>query len=156
MLLLKDILFSSQYLSWLHTSLLLPSGYEFLKGKNYVLTSLTPSIVTLWASLVALVVKNPPVKAGDAGDTASIPGLGRSPGVGNGNPIQYSCLENWSRKWQPNPIFLPGKFHGQRSLVGLQSVGPQSWTRLSALRSFDHSMNLINIWWIEHKICEKK
>ena len=36
-------------------------------------------------------VKNPPTKATDAG---LIPGLGRSPGVGNGNPPQYSCLEN--------------------------------------------------------------
>ena len=29
----------------------------------------------------------------------------------------------WSEKWQPTPVFLPGKFHGQRSLVGLQSMG---------------------------------
>ena len=40
------------------------------------------------------VVKNPPANAGDAGKVDSIPGLGRSPGVGNGNPLQYSCLEN--------------------------------------------------------------
>ena len=39
-------------------------------------------------------VKNPPANAGDVGDTASIPGSGRSPGEGNGNPLQYSCLEN--------------------------------------------------------------
>ena len=32
--------------------------------------------------------------AGDAGDSGLIPGLGRSPGGGNGNPLQYSCLEN--------------------------------------------------------------
>ena len=32
--------------------------------------------------------------AGDAGDTGSIPGLGRAPGGGHGNPLQYSCLEN--------------------------------------------------------------
>ena len=32
--------------------------------------------------------------AGDSGDTGSIPGLGKSPGGGNGNPPQYSCLEN--------------------------------------------------------------
>ena len=38
------------------------------------------------------VVKNPPVKAGDEGDTCSIPRSGRSPGGGNGNPFQYSCL----------------------------------------------------------------
>ena len=40
------------------------------------------------------VVKNRPVTAGVAGDLGLIPGLGRCPGVGNGNPLQYSCLEN--------------------------------------------------------------
>ena len=40
------------------------------------------------------VVKNPPANAGDAGDTGSIPELGRYPGVGNDNPLQYSRLEN--------------------------------------------------------------
>ena len=39
-------------------------------------------------------VKNPPSNAGDAGDLGLIPGLGRSPGEGNGNPLQYSCLES--------------------------------------------------------------
>ena len=39
-------------------------------------------------------VKNLPVNAGDTGDMGSIPELGRSPGEGNGNPLQYSCLEN--------------------------------------------------------------
>ena len=42
----------------------------------------------------ALVVKNIPANAGDARDACSIPELGRSPGVRNGNPLQYSCLEN--------------------------------------------------------------
>ena len=49
--------------------------------------------------------KNPPAKAGDTG---SIPGWGRSPGGGNGNPLQYSCLEN---------------LHGQKSLVGCSLGG---------------------------------
>ena len=40
------------------------------------------------------VVKSLPANAGDGGDVGSIPGLGRSPGVGNGNPLQDSCLEN--------------------------------------------------------------
>ena len=40
------------------------------------------------------VVKNPPVNAGDARDAGSIPGSGRSPRKGNGNPLQYSCLGN--------------------------------------------------------------
>ena len=39
-------------------------------------------------------VKNPPASAGDTRDVGSIPGLGRSPGEGNGNPLQYSFLEN--------------------------------------------------------------
>ena len=43
---------------------------------------------------MALVVKNPPANAGDVRDTGLIPGLGRSPGEGHGNPLQYSCLEN--------------------------------------------------------------
>ena len=41
-----------------------------------------------------LAVKNPSVNARDPKDTLLIPGSGRSPGVGNGNPLQYSCLEN--------------------------------------------------------------
>ena len=40
------------------------------------------------------VVKNPPANAGTAGHVDSIPGSGRSPGGGNGNPVQYFCLEN--------------------------------------------------------------
>ena len=59
--------------------------------------------VYIWASLLAPLVKNPPAKAEDVRDVSSIPGLGRSPGGGHGNPLQSSCLEN------------P---HGQRSLAG--------------------------------------
>ena len=72
-------------------------------------------------------------------------------GEGNGTPFQYSCLENpmdggawkaavhgvaegrtrlsdftfmhWRRKWQPTPVFLPGKSHGWRSLVGCHLWG---------------------------------
>ena len=40
------------------------------------------------------VVKNMPGNAGEAGDAGSIPESGRSPGGGNGNPLQYSCLQN--------------------------------------------------------------
>ena len=43
---------------------------------------------------MALVVKNPPANAGDRRDAGLIPGSGRSPGGGHGNPPQYSCLEN--------------------------------------------------------------
>ena len=49
---------------------------------------------------VVLVVKNPPVNARDIRDAASLPGLGRYPGGGNGNPLQYSCLKN---SWTEDP-----------------------------------------------------
>ena len=49
-----------------------------------------PTVVFLGGT----VVKNLPVDAGDARDVSSIPGFGRSPGEGNGFPMQYSCLEN--------------------------------------------------------------
>ena len=47
------------------------------------------------------VVKNLPINVGDTGDAGSIPMSGRSPGGGNGNPLQYSCLENFMdrRAW---------------------------------------------------------
>ena len=47
-------------------------------------------------------VKNPPAKAGDTRDVGLISGLGRSPGVENGNLLQYSCLENSTDRgaWQ--------------------------------------------------------
>ena len=46
------------------------------------------------SSQVALVVKKPPTNAGDIRDKGLIPGLGRSSGGRNSNPLQYSCLEN--------------------------------------------------------------
>ena len=51
---------------------------------------------------VGTMVKNPLANAGDTGDVGSVPGMERSPGVGNGNPLQYSCLENSTDKgaWQ--------------------------------------------------------
>ena len=62
---------------------------------------------------VGSVVKNLPANAGDARDVGSIPGSGRSPGEGNGNPSQYSCLENpiergpWRIISSPPPLLLP-------------------------------------------------
>ena len=46
-----------------------------------------------WASQVALAVKKLPANAGDIRDVGLIPGSGRSPGGGHGNPLQHSCLE---------------------------------------------------------------
>ena len=55
-----------------------------------------------------IVVKSLPASAGDERDIGLIPGSGRSP---------------WKRTWQPTPVFLPGEFHGQRSLAGYCPYG---------------------------------
>ena len=52
------------------------------------------TLLKLRASQVALGVKSMPTDAGDIRDVGSIPGLGKSPGGGNGNSLQYSCLED--------------------------------------------------------------
>ena len=59
--------------------------------------------VIIWASQVALVVTNTPANAGDIRDASSISVSGKIP---------------WRRAWQPTSVFLPGEFHGQRSLEG--------------------------------------
>ena len=69
------------------------------------------------------VAKNAPANAGDERDAGLIPEWGRSPGVENGNPLQYFCLE---------------KFHGQRSLAGYSPWSCKELDRtehLSAVRS---------------------
>jgi len=69
----------------------------------------THTHIYIWASQVALVVKNLSSNAGDVRDSGLIPGSGKSPRGDHSNPLQYSCLEN------------P---HRQRSLsIGLQRVG---------------------------------
>ena len=70
-------------------------------------------------------VKNPPANAGDSG---SIPGSGRSPGGGHGNPLQYSCLEN------------P---HGQRSLAGYSPWGHKE------LDMTEHARTSLHLWEIK-------
>ena len=66
------------------------------------------------------VVKIPPAHAGDAGYMGSIPGLGGFP---------------WGRPWWPTPGVLPGKFHGQRSLVGYSPWGPKELDTTEQLRA---------------------
>ena len=58
------------------------------------LVNILLSINTIWASQLSLVVKNLLASARDIRDTGLIPGSGRFPGDGNGNLLQYSCLEN--------------------------------------------------------------
>ena len=61
---------------------------------TYVSAEIWIDMHTCWASLVALVVKSPPAKARHMKDAGLTPGLGRLPGGGNGNPLQYSCIRN--------------------------------------------------------------
>ena len=61
------------------------------KRKIYHFHRFNEKVSLFWASWV---VKNPPANEGDLRDSESIPGLGKSPGGGHGNPLQYSCLEN--------------------------------------------------------------
>ena len=78
------------------------------KRRKWSIRSLLRIMILVGASQVVLVVKNPPANAGDLQDTSLIPGLGRSPGRGHGNTLQYSCLEN------------P---HEQKSLAGYSPLG---------------------------------
>ena len=68
---------------------------------------------------MGLVVKNPLTSAGDISNVGSVPGLGRSPGEGNGNAR--------------HPVFLPGESPWTEDPGGLQSVRSQSQTRLKRL-----------------------
>ena len=84
----------------------------------------------LWSFPGDAAAKNLPAKAGISGDRGSIPGPGRSPGGGNGNPLQYSCLEDCC-------LEEPG---------GLQSEGSQriwhDWTLIHAMESIDKNVKL--------------
>ena len=79
------------------------------QGRPLTMEYFYSHVIYLWASQVALVIKNLPANAGDRRDTGSIPGLGRSAGGGSSSPLQYSCLEN--------PV--------NRGPGGLQSIGSQ-------------------------------
>ena len=121
-------------INWLSLSLFLNSLFHFTELYIYLYTIKNPGGSEIRAS------------ASNVGDPGSIPGSGRSPGEGNGNPLQYSCLENpmdrgawqatvhgvaksrtwlsdftfthWRRKWQHTPVFLPGESQGWGNLVG--------------------------------------
>ena len=106
---------------WLPTPVFLPGefhGQRSLVGYSQSMGSQTvrhdrvtfPRYIYLdiWVRDVAQLVKNLPANAGDARDVGLISGSG---------------IIHWRRKWQPTPVFLPGKSHGQRSLVGYNSWG---------------------------------
>ena len=90
----SDLTFAHVNLSQLHTWYFFNVGkfFEMVNGQTVLKKFFSENIIRK-KSQVALVVKNLPV-TGDKRDTGLLPGLGRSPGEGNGNPLQYSCLEN--------------------------------------------------------------
>ena len=72
-----------------------------------------------------LVLKNPPANTGDIRNMGLIPGSGRSPGVGNGNPLQYSCLGNPMERgtWQAMVQGLQRVGHNCSDLAHLSTHG---------------------------------
>ena len=122
---------------------------------------------------MAQVVKSPPANAGDLKGTSSISGSGRSPGEGNGNPLQYSCLENsmvrgtwWatvlgvsksqtrlSRCWmmeKPSHQFLFSSiFHLFIYLFGCPCLHCSTWTSLVAV----HGLSGCDTWFTCCTIC---
>ena len=86
-----------------------------------------------WASQVVLVIKNPP--AADVRDPGSISGLGRSPRGGNGNPLQYSCLENPMDKAAWWSMGSQRVSHGLKWL-STQGFQVASWPTLSSCFPF--------------------
>ena len=69
-------------------------SYQTMSLKHMLNTITKSRCSSKGASQVALVVENPPANVGDIRDSGLIPGSGRSPGGGHGNPLQCSCLEN--------------------------------------------------------------
>ena len=70
------------------------NGYCVISIVLLLIASYKMSLIGLLACPLALVVKNTPANARDIREVGLIPGSGRSPGGGYGNPLQYSCLEN--------------------------------------------------------------
>ena len=115
--------------------------------------SLSPQLFINASSVVGsfsggAVVKNPPANAGDSRDTGSFPGSGRSPGVGNGNLLQYSCLGN--------PLDRGACQASVRGVAKSQTQLCYYWARMSThasiawiLKSRDLQPPGSNAWWSE-------
>ena len=99
------------------------SPYSLLKSLcendclEHVIVPSFDSPALCWASQVALVVKKLPANAGDTRDMGLIPGCGRSPGGGHGNPVQYSCLENHMERGAVQFTVLQKVRHGRSNLA---------------------------------------
>ena len=105
---------------------------RFCKEPNTITLNLQGSFIP-WEFTTSIKTKGFPggsdgkESACNAGDPGSIPGLGRFP---------------WRREWQPTPVFLPGKSHGQKSLVGYSSWGCKELDRTEQLTQSTNSVVL--------------
>ena len=101
-------------------------GYSAQRARasNPELFFLNYTILSLMGFLGGSVVKNSSASAEDAGDPGFDPWIGKIP---------------WRRKWQPTPVFLPGKAHGQRSLVGYSLGGHKVLKKKKKIRILDKS-----------------
>ena len=87
-------------------------------------------------------VKNPPVNAGDRGDVGLIPGSGRSPGGGNGNPPQYSCWENPS-PWGCKELVITEHTHnGNKDYEGTSRIAGKRETKARGERERNTELNV--------------
>ena len=85
--------------------------YRFIKFQVY-----NTVLLTIRGFPGGMMAKNLPANAGDAKDAGLMPELGRSPGEGNGNPLQYSCLKNFmDRRAWPATIYGGAKSRTQLS-----------------------------------------
>ena len=97
---------------------------QMAESPSFSWQSNIPLQTHIWASQVVQLVKNLPSHAGDTGDVSSIPGSCRSPGVGNGNPLQHSCLQ---------------KLLGQQSLSGYSQWGCREQDMTEQLKTHTHT-----------------
>ena len=111
----------------------------------------------MWASQVGLVLKNQPANAGDVRDAGSIPGLGRSPEGGHGNPLQYSYLENPMNRgaWQAT---VHGVARVRHNLVTKPPWDPKSLMWVVLCQTHTVSCHNLLAWrwmgnWVILKIC---
>ena len=117
-----------------------------------LLILLSQEVTHVWASRVALVVKNPPPSAGDVRDEGLISVLGRSPGKGNGNPLH--ALE---KEMATHSSILAWRIPGAVEPGGLLSVGSHrvrhDWSDLAAAAAATHSNILAwRIPWTERNL----
>ena len=120
-------------------------------------TNIYELLLCIRASLVAQLVKNTSANAGKAGYSGSIPGSGRSLGGGNGNPLQYSCLENlmdrgawWATVHGVTKSQTWLNVHAHMHALGISHWSIMEWKKKDAIPS------LIELLWCDFPLFSSK